>query len=174
MAALVGLLTVVAAIALVVATAGHSRLDEVREAVRFSGCDEVRPSRDPAVARWTAAVETETDACENLGPLFTYARFPDEAALRSDLLRHPPSSAVCLIDDTEVLMTDLIHGGDVEACHRLHGVVVSRTEHVAPARGLSLDAIDRSGARFERQASVAMGHALRRHWDRHPLGGRPK
>jgi hypothetical protein len=168
----VGLSALVAAAAFAPALF-RSRLDEVRAATGLTHCDETRPSRDPRTNAWGAAVETETDACAGVGPLFTYARFRSARDLRSTLLRDPPPAGLCVIEPTEVVVTDLLDGSDAAACHRLHGDVVSRTEHVTPALGLSMDEIDRSSARFDRQASAAMRRALRRHWRRHPLPGRP-
>lgn len=163
------LVVAVAVGAVVLIVRDHSRLDEVRDTLGFSGCDRSRPAKNPDLDAWNAAVETETDVCGHLGSGLTYARFSSDRALRSTLLEHPPSSAVCLVEPHQVLLIDLIGGANADACHRVQGVVVARTEHVAPATGRSIDATTRSEHRFERQAAVAEGHALRRYWADHPV-----
>ncbi len=168
---IVGGLVVAAVLAglwLLVLRPAPSGIDRARSLVAWDPtCISVETTRDAESAdlvAWPQAVERATTFCHNAGPGLLYARFPDQAALRADLLKAPPSLPVCLTG-TEVLL-DLLDPGEFAAlCRELEGRLVDGTAGVPEAEGATMDEIDRSIEIERRRSAAAQGRALRRLWN---------
>jgi hypothetical protein len=99
-----------------------------------------------------------------LGPLLIYARFEDEADLRADLLREPPSAPIC-IAGTEVVLDYLEEGQFERLCRDLGGDNVDAISALPELPGGVTEAeMDRYGKLREQRNSAAQLQALRRYW----------
>jgi len=161
-----GAVVLVAAVAVIAVTArADSRLTSIRDSIEWDdSCASVRTSDNGDKSGWSHATKTAVIACEHLGPLVLYARFDNEAELREDLLRRPPSQPTC-VAGREVLVDHLDPGQFVALCRRLRGDHIDALSKLPdiPWDGTVGD-LDATVDVGERRDAAAQGRALRRYF----------
>jgi hypothetical protein len=165
--AVAALAVAVVAIAAVLGPWSRSNGERIRDLVDWpDSCAEVEvrsPLESGEGAAWSRATETAGVTCHKAGPFVRYARYERTAALRADLLQHPPGAATCIARD-EVVVDGLDEGQFPALCRELAGDVVDGVADIPRPGGRTIASIEASVARYERRATAAQRRALARYW----------
>jgi hypothetical protein len=134
-------------------------LDRVRHAVHWIGCVKIAVDT-PRTIQWPHARQLKMVVCEKAGPGFWYARFRNQAELRTDLLHQAPFAATCLTGN-EVVVDGLLDPGEFpKLCRELGGRDVNG---VAGLPDLPENLDPRGDLRLQRDRD-AEEQALRLYW----------
>lgn len=163
----VALAVAAVATAVVLDSTSRSRVEHIRDLIAWpDSCAAVEtqsPLNSGVAASWSRATETASVRCEHLGPFFLYARFEGAAALRAELLEHPPGTATCIARE-EVVVDGLDEGRFAGFCRALAGDLVDGVAGLPRPYGRTIAAINASVARYQRRAIAAQRRALLRYW----------
>jgi hypothetical protein len=162
--------------ALVARGRSRDRVDQIAAMVQWpdscASISKASPGMSPEARHWKHAAQTVSVFCEVLGPGFVYARFADQADLRTDALAYAPASATCLLASNEVLIDVLDPGAFPKLCRGLHGVDIDATRLPAlPCRNCDTPGgADQAADQRWRTKAAAQHRALARYWQSHATG----
>lgn len=156
-------------VAAVLVPGPQSGVDRVRNLVAWpDSCAAVEtrsPVQSGVASSWSHATDTASVTCEHAGPFVQYARFEGAREMRGDLLRHPPSAAICIAGE-EVVVDGFDEGPFPELCRSLGGDLVDGVADLPRPRGRRIADIEASVSTYQRRATAAQARALRRYWRR--------